>query len=268
MIEIEGLTFAYPGQRVPVFEDFTWYVAQGEAWAVIGPSGCGKSTLLYLIAGLRQPQAGRITVNGERVPRRQNRGKTGLVLQDFGLLPWATVRQNAELGLRIRRFYGQEQNGRRSVRPGLTGSETVDPVTFWLQRLGIADLADKYPAQLSGGQRQRTAIARTLAVDPDVLLMDEPFSALDALTREDLQRLMVELRAEIGVTTVIVTHNIEEAVFLGQRILVLGTPPNRETIVIENPDAGREAYRHEPAFLEKCKALRMALGAKECMGVR
>lgn len=108
MIEIERLTFAYPGQPVPVFEDFSWHVARGEAWAVIGPTGCGKSTLLYLIAGLRQPQVGRITVNGEPVPRKQNRGKTGLVLQDYGLLPWATVRENARLGLIIRRFYGQQ----------------------------------------------------------------------------------------------------------------------------------------------------------------
>jgi len=211
---------------------------------------------LYLIAGLRQPQAGRITVNGESVPRKQNRGKTGLVLQDYGLLPWATVGENARLGLRIRRFYGQDG----TWDPGLRAE---DPVNFWLQRLGIAELAGKYPAQLSGGQRQRAAIARTLAVEPDVLLMDEPFSSLDALTREDMQRLTLDLQAETRVTTVLVTHNIEEAVYLGRRILVLTRPPNRETVIIENPEAGRRGYRGEPGFLARCNQLRAALEKRE-----
>lgn len=141
--------------------------------------------------------------------------------------------------------------------------EWGEGVDFWLQRLGIAELADKYPGQLSGGQRQRTAIARTLAVEPDVLLMDEPFSSLDALTREDMQRLTLDLQAETGVTTVLVTHNIEEAVYLGRRILVLTQPPNRETVVIENPEAGRRGYRGEPDFLARCNQLRAALGEHE-----
>jgi ABC-type sugar transport system ATPase subunit len=108
MIEIRDLTFTYPAQPAPLFDAFAWHVARGEFWAVIGTSGCGKSTLLHLIIGLRAPSAGTIVVNGERVPRKQQRGKTGLVLQDYGLLPWATVRENVELGLRIREFYGQD----------------------------------------------------------------------------------------------------------------------------------------------------------------
>jgi ABC-type nitrate/sulfonate/bicarbonate transport system ATPase subunit len=265
MIDIRDLIFAYPGQPVPVFESFSWHVERGEAWAVIGPSGCGKSTLLYLIAGLRQPTTGSITVNGERVPRKQNRGKTGLVLQDYGLLPWATVRDNARLGLQIRRFYGQDRGtddtGTRGRGDTVNLPLTVSPghVDFWLRRLGIDGVADEFPNQISGGQRQRAAIARTLAVEPDVLLMDEPFSSLDALTREDMQRLTLELRAETGVTTVLVTHNIEEAVYLGKRILVLGQPPNRTPRVIENPDAGRPAYRNEPEFLAQCSRLRAEL---------
>jgi len=248
MIEILGLTFAYPEQTTPVFKHFNWRVEQGESWAVIGPSGCGKSTLLYLIAGLRKPDAGMITVNGEAVPRKQNRGKTGLVLQDYSLLPWSTVRENAQLGLQIRRFYHQH------------GHDTNRSVEYWLERLGIHELADKYPGQLSGGQRQRAAIARTLTVDPDVLLLDEPFSALDALTREDMQHLMVELRAETGLTMLLVTHNIEEAVYLGRRILVLHRPPNQQPVIIENPGAGQRDYRRRPEFLEKTTELRDALG--------
>jgi NitT/TauT family transport system ATP-binding protein len=134
-------------------------------------------------------------------------------------------------------------------------------VEHWLDRLGIADLRDKYPSQISGGQRQRTAIARSLLQQPSLLLMDEPFSSLDALTREDLQRLTVELWAETGLTTVVVTHIIEEAVFLGQRILVLGRSPNTTARVIENPAACAVAYRGQPAYWQKCAELREALNA-------
>jgi len=134
-------------------------------------------------------------------------------------------------------------------------------VDYWLDRLGIASVAHKYPNQISGGQRQRTAIARSLLQQPNLLLMDEPFSSLDAVTREDLQRLTVELREETGVTTVIVTHNIEEAVFLGQQILVLGQPPNVFAHVIRNPQAGRANFRGAPAYWAKCAEVREALGS-------
>lgn len=254
MIRFDDVTFAYPGQS-PVFEEFHWRVTPGEAWAVIGPSGCGKSTLLYLIAGLRQPVAGQVTVAGWPVNRP--RASTGLVLQDYGLLPWATVWENAALGMRIGRFYGKRhQSAPRPYPPPDLPPEQVD---FWLQRLGIEALRDKYPGQISGGQRQRAAIARTLVLNPDVLLMDEPFSSLDAFTREDLQRLTVELRAEVGATTVLVTHNIEEAVLLGQRILVLGHPPIHSSQVVDNPDAGDVSYRDTTAFHEMCTALRIKL---------
>lgn len=258
MIEVRDLTFAYPGGGTPVFEGFNWRVEAGEAWAVIGPSGCGKTTLLYLLAGLRRPTSGQVVIKGQVVMRP--RPETGLILQDYGLLPWATVADNAALGLRIHRFYGPD--GTHAPRQPVTANPE-ETVTFWLRRLRIEAVRDKYPAQISGGQRQRTAIARTLALKPDLLLMDEPFSSLDALTREDLQNLMVELRAEsgaLGLTTVLVTHSIEEAVFLGQRILVLGRPPNRRALVIENSQAGRLGYRQEAAFLAKCAELRAQLG--------
>jgi ABC-type nitrate/sulfonate/bicarbonate transport system ATPase subunit len=256
MIDCRDLSFAYPNQP-PLFEGFNWHVAHDEAWAVIGPSGCGKSTLLYLSAGLRHPLSGEIIVGGQVMTRP--RPRTGLILQDYGLLPWATVAQNAALGLRVRRFYGPDgRHAPAGARP--RPEEIRRRVEFWLERLGIAGLRHQYPAQISGGQRQRTAIARTLAMNPDLLLMDEPFSSLDALTREDLERLTLELRAETGVTTIVVTHNIEEAVFLGQRLLLLRRPPHFEALIIENPDAGSAEYREQAAFQARCSELRDLLG--------
>lgn len=244
MINFDNVTFSYKGGTA-VFEHFTWRAAAGEAWAVIGPSGCGKTTMLYLISGLYEPSCGSIWVAGEGVPRK-NRGRTGLILQEYGLLPWATVRGNVELGLRIRQFYGLGELDRVAA----------DRVGFWLERLGIDALHDKYPSHISGGQRQRTAIARTLVMEPDVLLMDEPFSSLDALTREDLQNVVLSLQAEMDITTVVVTHNIEEAVLLGRRILVLGHPPNTVARVVENPCEDAGSYRNESEFHAQCSELR------------
>ena len=148
-----------------------------------------KSTLLMLLAGLLMPQNGVITVNGERIERP--RPRTGLILQEYGLLPWATVRENVTLGLRIRRFYGPD--GRHvPVDIRVNATDAYVKVDHWLTRLGIDEVAEQYPGQISGGQRQRTAIARTLVLDPDLVLMDEPFSALDAPTRESLQALTLE----------------------------------------------------------------------------
>jgi ABC-type nitrate/sulfonate/bicarbonate transport system ATPase subunit len=257
MIEFEQLNFAYANQS-PLFQGFSWRVETGEAWAVIGPSGCGKSTLLYLIAGLRQPGAGRLLVNGHDVPRP--RASTGLILQDYGLLPWATVWENAALVMRLGRFYRDKPGPEDGPRPYPRADIAPGQVDGWLARLGIAELRDKYPGQISGGQRQRTAIARSLLQQPNLLLMDEPFASLDALTREDLQQLTLELRQETGLTTVVVTHNIEEAVFLGQRILVLGGAPNTQAHVIENPGAGTGGFRGRPAYWEKCAELRSQLG--------
>jgi NitT/TauT family transport system ATP-binding protein len=225
---------------------------------VVGPSGCGKSTLLYLLAGLRRPTGGEIRVGGVHLVRP--RPRTGLILQDYGLLPWATVAQNAALGLRVRRFYGPD--GRHAPEgERLEDAEVARRVDFWLGRLGIGGLAGKYPSQISGGQRQRAAIARTLAMNPDLLLMDEPFSSLDALTREDLERLTLELQAETGLATIIVTHNIEEAVYLGHRLLLLLQPPHRVPVVVENPDAGDPDYRQRPAFQARCNEVRALLDA-------
>ncbi|PWH19260.1 MAG: ABC transporter ATP-binding protein [Anaerolineae bacterium] len=250
MIEVDSITFAYPSSS-PIFVDFSWQVGRGETWTVLGPSGCGKSTLLYLLAGLQFPQKGQVRIDGKALTRP--RPQTGLILQDYGLLPWATVRQNAELGLKIRGFYGPD---------GTHAPTQVDwdnSVLPWLERLGIQAVADHYPSQISGGQRQRTAIARTLVLHPDLLLMDEPFSSLDAPTREGLQTLILQLQAENQLTLVMVTHSIEEAAFMGKKILLLTQPPIHQASIIENSQAGSEGYRKSEAYLALCETLRTKL---------
>jgi len=255
LIELHDVTFAYPG-KPPVFLRFNGRVERGEVWAVLGPSGCGKSTLLMLLAGLVRPQAGVIVVAGERL--RRPRPRTGLVLQDYGLLPWATVRENVALGMRIRRFYGPD--GRHVPADlRLSNDDAGALAAHWLARLGLEAVAEQYPGQISGGQRQRVAIARTLALAPDLLLMDEPFSALDAPTREGLQQLTLDLCAEAGLTVVLVTHNIEEAAFVGQRVLRLTAPPNTNPLVIPNSHDADAGYRHRADYAAACARLRQAL---------
>ncbi|HEX2988621.1 MAG TPA: ATP-binding cassette domain-containing protein [Chloroflexota bacterium] len=248
MIEVSDLSFGY-ARPDEIFQNFGWHVARGESWAVLGPSGCGKTTLVYLLAGLRHPSAGTVMVDGAGVT--SPRTSTGLILQDHGLLPWAKARDNVALGLKIRRV----------PRP-----EMDEKVDYWMERLGIAAVADRYPGQLSGGQRQRVAIARTLALSPSLLLMDEPFSSLDSTTREDLQELVVSLSGGSGVTTVLVTHDIQEAVFLGQRIMIVGRAPIHGYGVVENPYARRSEYRRSPDFFQRCAEVR-TLAAELMNGV-
>ncbi|MCA1954446.1 MAG: ATP-binding cassette domain-containing protein [Anaerolinea sp.] len=254
MIEVQGLRFGYAG-AAPLFTDFNWQVQRGERWAVFGSSGCGKTTLLYLLAGLHRPQAGQVRIAGQ--PLQRPRPHTGLILQDYGLLPWATVRQNASLGLRVRDFYGPDgKHAPADFRP------TQQDVTPWLERLGLLPVAEQYPAQLSGGQRQRTAIARTLALQPDLLLMDEPFSSLDAVTREALQDLTCELCQEQSLTLVLVTHAIEEAVRMGEHILLLGQPPNSNAVCFENPFASCHVAADEMGRTALIQQLRQELNRR------
>ena len=253
MVDFTDVTFAYADAR-PVFDRFNWSIERGERWAVIGGSGNGKTTLLMLLAGLRSPTFGQITIDGQVVDRP--RPRTGLVLQDYGLLSWATIKQNVSLGLKVRNFYGPD--GRHAPVEHVVGP--IEPlVERWLRRLGIDALRDRYPTQCSGGQRQRAAIARTLVLDPDLLLMDEPFAALDAATREDLQNLTIELQREQNLTLMVVTHNIEDAVFLGRKILVLQRPPHTQPVIVDNPHAGEVNYRAAATFFEMCARVRESL---------
>ncbi len=256
MIRVTDITFTYK-DAARIFNRFNLEIKRGESWTIIGPSGCGKTTLLYLIAGLHQPAAGDIHIAGSRIERP--RPSTGLVLQDHGLLPWATVRENTILGFKIRHLYGPD--GKHSPAHISTDSSREKELTdHWLSWLGIHHLADKYPGQLSRGQRQRAAIARTLVLEPDLLLMDEPFSALDAPIRKELQRVMNRFHVETGLTSITVTHDIEEAVILGSKILVLNSGVNKKPLIIDNELAGKMDIRNEKGFMDICRKLRHAVG--------
>jgi NitT/TauT family transport system ATP-binding protein len=246
-VHAQGLSVAYEGvdRRVHALDALTLSVADGEPVAIIGPSGCGKSPLLLAIAGLVAPNSGELLVGG--APVTGPRLHTALILQDFGLLPWKTVVHNAGLGLEIRH---------------MAAAERVRRVTEALERVGLAEFADAYPGELSGGMRQRLALARALALDADLLLMDEPLSALDALTREDLQGLLLDIWRQRGHTSILVTHSIEEAVFLGRRVVVLTPRPGRVAAIVENPEMGDAGFRDTPAFYERCAELRGLLAAE------
>jgi NitT/TauT family transport system ATP-binding protein len=250
MIRLESITFAY-NSGSPIFQDFSWEVNSGSTWAVIGSSGCGKSTLLYLLTGLRFPIKGELFIDGKVLTRP--RPQTGLIIQDYGLLPWATVIQNVAIGSQIRGFYGPDGTHAPQEHQG-------DPkIEFWINRLNLSHIAEKYPSQISGGQRQRTAIARTLVLQPDLLVMDEPFSSLDAPTRESLQNLILELQVEHNLTLVIVTHTIEEAAIMGKKILLLNNPPNRNPEIIDNPGIINPQYRQSSVYIQLCRYIRSRL---------
>ncbi len=233
MIEARSVGYAY--KETVALRDVSFRLPVGQTLAVVGPSGCGKTTLLSLMAGLAPVNEGELLVAGSPVqPRRPG---TALILQDYGLLPWKTVRENVALGLRI-----------RSMDPA--------PADLALKEVGIAELASRWPHQLSGGQRQRVAIARSLALGPDLLLMDEPFSALDALTREEMQDLLLSIWRKRRTSLVLVTHSITEAVYLGQQIIVLSPRPGRIVGHFQNGSVGD---RRSPAFFELVNEVRDAL---------
>lgn len=246
-IELDGVRFAYDPAR-PIVDGFSWRVGAGESWSVLGPSGSGKTTLLYLMAGLRKPQRGRVLLNGAAV--RGPSHDVGLMLQDYGLLPWLTAERNVQLGLKIRNVPRADRHRIRAA---------------WLERMQIAHVAKRYPGQLSGGQRQRVALARVLALQTDVLLLDEPLSAVDELTRERLQKALRAIRMELGVTMVMVTHSVEEAALLTDNVLVFPEDgPLSAPLALRSPFAGVEAAdlpgRDDPAFLSFTREIREALG--------
>ncbi len=240
-----AVTYAGVGRETEALAGLDLDIAEGEPVSIIGPSGCGKSTLLLLASGLLAPCSGSVLVGGRAV--RGPRLATALILQDFGLLPWKTAYHNAALGLEVRRVARAERRAR---------------VADSLDRVGLGDFADAYPGELSGGMRQRLALARALALDADLLLMDEPLSSLDALTRENLQDLLLELWRQRGHTSVLVTHSIEEAVFLGRRVIVLSRRPGRVTEIVDNPRMGAPGYRDTPEFYQRCAELRRMLAAE------
>ncbi len=227
----------------------TFHARKGERIALVGASGSGKSSLLKLIMGLLQPSEGSVLIDDEPVKRpRQN---TALILQDFGLLPWKKVLDNAALGLIIR---------------GVPKKEAYMRAREMLAEVGLEDVCNSYPAELSGGMQQRLALARSLVLDIDLLLMDEPLSALDAMLRERLQRLILTSQQRFGYTQIVVTHSIEEAALLGERVLVMAKNPGRIVADIANPHQGDENYLTSSHYHEACQTIREALLASEEVG--
>lgn len=198
-------TFRRNGTHTPVLNDITCTIDRGEFVAILGPSGSGKSTILRLIAGLEHPTGGQVAIGGRDVSVTDNR--CAVVFQEPRLLPWRTVASNVALGTR-------RHKGNRRER-----------VLQLLDEVGLAEAAHAWPHQLSGGMAQRVGLARGLAAEPDVLLLDEPFAALDALTRLNMQDLLLQVRERHSQTTVLVTHDIDEALYLADRILILGGSP-------------------------------------------
>lgn len=225
---VEGLRKIYPAptpqaQPVEAIRDLTFQIPQGQLVCIVGPSGAGKTTLLKCIAGLLPPTAGLLELEGKAItgpPRTM-----AVVFQEYGrsLYPWMSVQANVELPLKS---------------AGVAKAERRQRGTEALEAVGLSDAADKYPWQLSGGMQQRVAIARAVAYRPQILLMDEPFAAVDAQTRADLEDLVRKLWKELGVTVLFVTHDIDESVYLGQRVIVLSNRPTvvQDDVTIDLPD--------------------------------
>lgn len=185
---------------------------------LVGPSGCGKSSLLYLTAGLAEPTSGEIYVGGQQVEGPG--ADRGMVFQSYTLFPWLTVRQNVEFGLK---------------RRGMPAAQRKDIVDYYVNEVGLSGFADNYAKQLSGGMMQRVAIARALANDPQILLMDEPFGALDSQTRLQMQQLLLRVWGNSKKTVLFVTHDIDEAILLGDRVYVMGARPGRIKQILDVP---------------------------------
>jgi NitT/TauT family transport system ATP-binding protein len=226
LVEIEDLSISFVrnGRATKVLEAVHFRIEPGEFVCLLGPSGCGKSTILNAIAGFIKPTHGHIYLDRQRIEKPG--ADRGFVFQQYSLLPWKTAFQNVEFGLKIR---------------GIPKQKRKEIVDEYLNRVGLYKHRNSYPFQLSGGMQQRASIIRSLVGSPSVLLMDEPFAALDAQTRHLMQELLLEIWSDLGLTVIFVTHDIEEAVFLGDRVFVMGVNPGR---IMENIDIPLQRPRH------------------------
>lgn len=247
-VKVSGVdkTFETQGGQVHALTGIDLTVAAGEFVSLIGPSGCGKSTLMRLIADLDNPTVGSIEVFGKSAQQARLDQDYGIAFQHAGLLPWRTVASNVALPLELHGIAGRKAR-----------------VAELLEMVGLADFADRYPDQLSGGMQQRVAIARALAEQPGLLLMDEPFGALDEMTRERMQTELVRICAETKATVVFVTHSIPEAVYLSDRVVVMSARPGRIQEIVDMKLAGSsdrtEDLREDGSYFEMITAVREAL---------
>ncbi len=216
ILAAEQLTKSYG--EVTALRSLSLEVREGEVLCLLGASGCGKSTLLNIFAGFVAPSSGRVTLRGQPITGIEPR--CGMMFQSYALFPWKTVRQNIDFPLRMR---GLRRAERRPVTDRL------------IEMVHLNGFADHYPAELSGGMQQRVTLARCLAADPEVLLMDEPFAALDAMTRQVMQAELLNVQAASRKTIVFITHNIDEALILGHRIVVMSARPGRIKTILDNP---------------------------------
>ena len=237
VISLKNISREFNG--IPVLSGISFELQSGRSISIIGPSGCGKTTLLYIIAGLLRPSGGSVLINNMEV--KEAGYKTSFILQDYGLLPWKTVFKNVSLAMRIKKMPGDEIRGR------------VEKI---LKEMQIYSLKDRYPSNLSGGEKQRVAIARALATEPEILLMDEPFSSLDTLTREKLQNSVVDIQSGRSLSMLLVSHSIEEAVFLGDRIIIMSKSPGRIEKIIDNERSGGKRFRDSEHYFEQCRRVR------------
>ncbi len=229
---------------VHALEGVSFDVREGELVCVLGPSGCGKSTLLWAMSGLHQLTRGRILLDGEAITRPHP--AIAMIFQDANLLPWRNLLRNINLPFEIK---------------GIPPAARRDRVNALLKRVGLAGFETKYPRELSGGMQQRASIVRSLAVDPEVLLMDEPFGALDAFTRDEMNLLIQEIWMESGKTVVFITHNIAEAIFLADRIVVLSPRPGRLARIfeIDLPRPRTLELTTQPHFIETLVAIKASI---------
>jgi len=237
MLIAENLSKSYGGEGV--LDNVSFSLGREETLAIVGPSGCGKTTLLYLLSGLARADSGTAFLDGEVIERTSS--DISIILQDYGLLPWRTVIENVALGLKIQ---------------GMGKRERIERARGQLAELGITGREADYPANLSGGEQQRVAIARAFVGSPRLMLLDEPFSSLDALTRERLQRTLLDVWTRRKVPFVLVTHSLEEAVVLGKRVMVMSSRPAKPVAVFDNPGFGDESIRDTKACFELLKQLR------------
>ena len=242
-INIEHLTVSYQKNKenLPVLSDVSLAVPSGTVCAVIGPSGCGKSTMLKVAAGLIKDYEGQVTVGGRPLDTRSM--TIGFMPQSYGLLPWRTVAENIRLGRKVK---------------GLWQESDEERLKELASRLGLEGLLERYPHELSGGQQQRVSLARVFLLQPDILLMDEPFSALDAITREEMQDVFRELWQQESITTILVTHYVEEALYLGGQIAVMGGN-GKISEKLANPAGDTPLRRSDERFFQLGRQLRQKL---------